>query len=121
MAVRDHVAVRKPAEEPIVSTRGGAGVVHEADTYAFRLDDPPLRQDGPEVRLVDVPVHGRHRRVRLELGERRERDEVARVHDEVGALEKTYAVVWQASRAAREVRIAEQRDQGAPSTNCPSR
>jgi hypothetical protein len=43
------------------------------------------------------------------------------VHDEVGALEKTYAVVWQASRAAREVRIAEQRDQGAPSTNCPSR
>ncbi len=121
MAVRNHVAARKPVNEPLVPARGGTGVVHEADANALGLDDTPLGQDGPEVRLVHVPVHSRHGRVRLELGERRERDEVARVNDEVGALEKTYATVWQASRAAREVRIAEKRDQGAPSTNRPSR
>lgn len=100
----------------------GAGVVHEAEAASPLLDNESLGKLRLQRGLVDVPVHGRKRREGAEVGEHRPRDEVARMQDQLGPPEKAEARLGQTARPARQVRVADERDQeGALSTKRPSR
>ena len=121
VSVGDDVAPGEPAAQPLVPPEPRAAVVHEPDAETFRLDDEALRKLTAELVLVHVPVHGVDRRERTQLGEDRGCREVADVQDPIRRREKPDARLGKAAASARKVRIAEERDQKRPSTNCPSR
>ena len=65
--------------------------------------------------IVLVAVHRLDRRQRAQLVEHARGREVARVEDQPGAAEQREALVRQPARAARHVRVGEQRDEHARS------
>jgi hypothetical protein len=88
------------------------------------LDDPSLRQELSQRRLVHVPDHGLDRRKPSELFEHGDGNEVACVQDQVCSLEPTQTLRRQPPRPSREMRIRDDGDQRqllAPSRKTPSR
>ncbi len=119
--VRDDVAARESAPQALVPSMTRPRVVNEADPEAFSLDDAARRQLAPESRVVHVPVNRLHGAELSQLGEHRGGREVAHVDDEIGGVEQAQARVGKPARAARQVRVADQRDQERPSRKRPSR
>jgi hypothetical protein len=111
MAVRDDVAVGEGGAEPLVSPVARAGVVDEPDAKALGFDHAPGGQRLAKGRLVHVPVHGLDRPDLAQVLEHRGGREVADVEDEIGGAEKAQAVVGKPPDAARQVCVADERDQ----------
>jgi hypothetical protein len=109
--VHDHRAVRKGSAKTVFASRAGTGVVHEADTHALHLHDPPLRQGRLQIRMIHVAQHGLHRPERGQLLERTGGDDVAGVEHEVGLLQQPHALSRQSSSPARQMRVRDDRDE----------
>lgn len=117
--VHDQPATREAGPQALRPAGSRAGVVYEPDANAFRLDDQLLRQSVPDRGLVHVSVHRLQRRQGAQLLEHIERREVADVQDQVGGSEKSQASVRKPALAARQVRVADERDQRTPSRKRP--
>ena len=98
-----------------------AGIVDEADPKAVRLDDVASGERLPKRRIVHVPVHGLDGPKGAQVLEDGGGREVADVEDEVGRAEEAQAGLRKPPRAARKVRVPENRDQARPSRKRPSR
>jgi hypothetical protein len=98
-----------------------ARVVDEPDPKALGLDDLLGRQDAAERRVVHVPVDGLDGAELAQIFEHGGGREVADVEDEIGGLEEAEALVGKPPRAARQVGVADERDQRRSSRNRPSR
>lgn len=110
MPVHDDVAPLEPRDEPLCPPGSSAGVVDDADPRARGLDNPRLGKQRSQRGVVDVAVHGLHRRERPQLLEHAQRHEVARVDDQIGRLELAQARVREPPRPARQMRVGENRD-----------
>jgi hypothetical protein len=119
--VGDRVATGKRGEEALGAIGPASRVVDEADPDALCLHDAALGELRAKRRLVHVPVHRLDGGERPQLVEERGGGEVADVQDERGALQEPAAAFREAARAAREMRIADERDQRKSGTNAPSR
>jgi hypothetical protein len=95
--------------------------VHHPDPRAFDLDHAPFRKQLLQLRLVHVPEDRLDGRDRFELSKHRGADEVAAVHDQVGALQLTQAGLGKAARPARQVRVGDDGDAGQADRKRPSR
>ena len=98
-------------------------VVHHPDARAVRLHHPLRRQRAPQLRVVDVAVHGEDRRPeRLELREDPGLQHVAAVQDEVGGAQALHARLGQPPAAARQVGVGDDgQAHGAPDATAPRR
>jgi hypothetical protein len=121
MAVGDHVATRKRRGKAPVARHGRTGIVHQADAKAVGLDLQALRQSGFHGGLVHIAVHGGDPTKLAELLEHNRPGEITDVQDELGAFEQVSARVGKAPRAAREMRVADERDQRKSGRKAPSR
>jgi hypothetical protein len=121
MAVGDDVAAGEGSSEALRTSTCVPAIVDEPDPQALRGDDGALGEKLAERRLVHVSVHGLNGGELTELFQHGRGREVAHVQDQVGPLQHTEASLGEAARAARKVRVAEKRDQGAPSRKRPSR
>lgn len=120
--VGNDVTAWKPRSEPLVASARRPCVVDEPEQSSLELDHEPLRQFGSEGGLVDVSPDGPYGRPeRLELGESGTGRQVACVKHEVGSSNELDAGSRQAPRPPRQVRVAEERDQGRPGRKRPSR
>jgi len=81
--------------------------VHHPDPSAARFDNPFRRQDTAQRRLVDVPVDTLDPAERPQLLERRQRDDVARVQDQIGLPEEPDALLGKAPGASRKMRVGD--------------
>jgi hypothetical protein len=84
--------------------------VHHADSRAAGLDHELTWERLAQRRLVHVPVDGPDRPEPSELLEHGGRDDVAGVQDQIGGLETAQALVRDAPRPARQMRIRDNRD-----------
>ena len=98
---------RSRASRPV----GRPAVVRHDDPRAAGLDDPHGGQPHAQRGLVDVAVHGVHRRAeRLEQLEHLDGDEVAGVEDQVGGAQPLDAGRGQRTAALGHVRVADDRE-----------
>ena len=121
VAVDDHVAAGEELPQALSPAVRRPTVVDEPDPNALELGAGTHGQEPPQLPVVHVALHRRHRREALEIGEHGGRGEVTRVHDRVGCLEDPQALDRKRARAAREVRVSEQRDQKRSGRNSPFR
>jgi hypothetical protein len=121
VAVGDHVATWERRGKAPVTRRGRTGIVHQANAKPLGLDLQALRQRGFHGRLVHIAVHGSDRTKPAELLEHIRRGEITHVQDEFCTLEEASARVGKAPRAAREMRVADERDQRKSGRKAPSR
>jgi hypothetical protein len=110
MAEDDPVAPGEARDQPGFPPGSRPRIVHDAEPGLPQLDHRLRRKERPQFRLVDVPVHGVDRRELAQLIEHAQRDEVAGVDDQVGRRELAQAGIRQPPRAARQVRVGEDRD-----------
>ena len=108
--VHDGVATRKPRRQPLLPSRARPRDVHEPDPRPADLDHTPLRKRLRERGLVHVPVDRLDRGQRFQLTQNGKRDHVPRVQDPVRAPQLPQALVGQAPRPARQVRVRDDRD-----------
>ena len=121
VAVGDEVAARKPGPEPFVPPRPRPRVVDEPDSEALGVDDEAIGELLAERAFVHVPVHRLDVREGPKLGEDRRGGEVAHMEDELRPLEHADARCGKPADAVAKVRVADERDQKAPSRKRPSR
>jgi hypothetical protein len=119
MAVDDRLALRKPRTKPLVAAVARAGIVNETQAKAARIDNRAFRKHGPKIRGVHVSVHRFHLGQFAKLREHAHGDEIPHVDDELRAGEHTDALVRKPPGAAREVCIADERDQGTGTLTSP--
>jgi hypothetical protein len=111
VAVGDEIACGEKLAQPFVPPDGRTPVVDEADPKPFELGRRPHGKGGAELAVVHVPLNGGHRSQALEVGEHRSGREVAGVDDRIRSLENPEAVRGKRARAAREMRVSQERDQ----------
>ena len=68
------------------------------------------RERGPDLRVVDVSVHGHHAAVALQLAQHGKRAQVAGVQDQVGRPQPLDAGGGQPAGAAGQVGVGDDRD-----------
>lgn len=122
MPIGDDVAVREPSEQPLVPAVGSARVVDHPDPKPAPLEREPLGQLGPERRLVDVAADRPHGRPeRSKKSQRLARHDVPCVQHELCAPQNLDARIREPPRAARHMRVTDERDQENPGRKRPSR
>jgi hypothetical protein len=121
VAVGDHVAGRKLGEKPLLPSGRRSRVVHETDSETLQLEDGTFGKRRAELGLVHVPVDASDWCERAELLEEGCGGEVAHVQDRVGLCEEATAALRKPAGTAREVRIADERDQRNSGRKAPSR
>ncbi len=110
MAVDDDRAARERLHETRRARRIGTGVMDKSDAHPLDLDDPACGEPGAQRRVVHVPVYRLDGSHTLEVVEHRRGDEVTRVQDQIGSLEPPQALARKTPRAAREMRVRDDRD-----------
>jgi hypothetical protein len=96
--------------------------VDHPDPNPADLDHAPLRERLAERGLVHVPVHRLNRAELAQLVEYGDRDDVAEVEDQIGLPAAAQTRIGEPPRAARQVRVRDDRDPGQLSSrNRPSR
>lgn len=90
---------------------GRPGIVDQPDPQSLGFDDGTLGKLGAKGGHVHVPAHRRHGGERPQILQDESTGEIAYVQDEIGALEQPEALVREAARASRQVRITDERDQ----------
>ena len=121
VAVRDDVAAGKEIQQTLMSADSRAAVVDEPDPKSLEVGRLSHRKDRAELAVVHVPLYGDHRAETLQVDENRARREIARVDDGVRGFEDPEAVRRERTRAAREVRVSQKRDQNRSGRNSPFR
>jgi hypothetical protein len=121
MPVGDDVAAGEELAQALVPAHSRAAVVDEPDPKPIELGRRSHRKGGAEVSVVHVPLDGDHRAEALEVGEDRGRREIAGVDDGVRGFEDPKAVRRERTRAAREMRVSQKRDQNRSGRNSPFR
>jgi hypothetical protein len=121
VAVRDDVAAGKEIQQTLMSADSRAAVVDEPDPKSLEVGRLSHRKDRAELAVVHVPLHGDHRAEELQVGEDRGRREIAGVDDGIRGFEDPQAVRRERTRAAREVRVSQKRDQNRSGRNSPFR
>ncbi len=111
VAVDDGVAALEPAGQPLCAPLRLAGVVRHPDARLPHLDDAAAREELLQLVVVHVPVDGLERPERAQLGEDPRLHEVARVEDQVRALEIREALGGDPARSAWKVRVGDDRDE----------
>ena len=102
VAVDNRVAARKPSHQSRLTPGAGAGDVNDTDPGVFHLDDPLLRQQLAQRCLVGVAVHRLDLRAEPpQLLEDADGGDVARVDDQIRALQQRKALVGEPARPAR--------------------
>jgi hypothetical protein len=111
VAVGDGGAGREQLAQSRRALRRRSGVVDHPDPRRGDLDDPPLRQRGRELGVVRVAVDAEGGwSERLERPPDAERGDVAAVEEQVGADAELHATGRERPRAARQVRVGDDRD-----------
>jgi hypothetical protein len=110
VTVDDRVTAWEQGDEPFLPPGARACVVHEPDSYACHLDNPPFGKVRLQRGLVHVPVDGLDRRQRRQLVEHARGDDVTRVQDQVDLAEPQQALVRKPPRSARQVCVRDDRD-----------
>lgn len=111
MAVDNGIAVLKPAGQALCAPTRWARVVRHPDARFPYLDDTTAREELLQLVVVHVPVDGFERPERAQLGEDPRLHEVARVEDQLRALEIGKALGGDPARSARKVRVGDDRDE----------
>jgi hypothetical protein len=111
--VHKRIAVLEAGGEPSLPPQAWSCVVDDPDPYSLDLDDVLFRQGLLQLRLVHVPVDALDRRPeRAQFLQEPNGHEVAAVQNELRALDQADALVRQRARAAREMRVRDDRDAG---------
>jgi hypothetical protein len=121
MAIGDDITAGEELAQALVATDGRPAVVDEPDPKPLELGRRPQRKGRAKPGVVHVSVYGDHRGQALQVGEHRGRREVAGVDDGVRGLENPEAVRRKRTRAAREMRVSQKRDQNRLGRNAPFR
>ena len=121
VSVGDDVAAGEELAQALVPPVRRASIVNEADADAFELDGRPDGQRPAKLAVVHVPLYGDHRAETLQVDENRARREIARVDDGVRGFEDPEAGRRERTRAAREMRVSQKRDQKRSGRNSPFR
>lgn len=122
MPVRDEPAVRKPLPQTSMAPGRCAPVVHDADPEPLPRNHESLGQLRDQLGIVHVAVYRLQAWTEPpELGQGRGARDVAGVDDQARPTEDLDAGVRQPPLATRQVRVAEDRDQGTPGRKRPSR
>jgi hypothetical protein len=121
VAVRHDIAAGEKLSEALVPPESGAAVMDEADPQSLELGRRSHGKGPAELAVVHVPLHGDHRSKALQLGEHGSRREIARVNDGVRGFEDPEALRRERTRAAREMRVSQERDQNRSGRNSPFR
>jgi hypothetical protein len=95
--------------------------VNKADTQALRLGRRANGQRRAQGPIVHVPLDSGDGAVDTQILEHRGRREVARMEDRVGLGEQADAFARERARAARQMRVSEQRDQNRSGRKAPFR
>jgi hypothetical protein len=119
--VGDDVAAGEELEQTLASADRRAAVVDEPDPKPLELDYRSHRKGRAELTVVHVPLHSDHRAQALQVGEDRGRREIPGVDDGVRGFEDPEAVRRERTRAAREMRVSQERDQNRSGRNSPFR
>lgn len=93
MAVDDRMASGECRREPLSTSNGTPGIVNHPDPHAADLHDASLWQLGEQLGLVHVSGDGFDRGELTEPIENRSNDDVARVEDQLGALQATQTLL----------------------------
>ena len=107
--VDDGVAVPEPAGQPLCAPSPGRGCA-SCRCAPPHLDDAAARKELLQLVVVHVPVDGFDRPQGTQLGEDPRLHEVARVEDQLRALELHETFGRDPARSAREVRVGDDRD-----------
>jgi hypothetical protein len=110
VAVDDGRTASKPGDQTRLAPCASSRVVYDAESRVPHLDDPFSRQERSERGLVHVPVHRDDRSERAQVFEHALGHEIARVDDQVGRGELTYAIVGKPPRASGQMRVGEDGD-----------
>ena len=124
MPVHDGRAPGKRGGKTLGPSGSRPGIVHHPDPGPAGLDDPPLRQQPPNLDVVHVSVHALESPQRLELAQERQGREVAAVEDQLGRPELGDTALRQAPRTPRQMGVGEDSDErqsAIPGRNAPSR
>jgi hypothetical protein len=124
VAVHDGVTARKRRYQSLATPERGPRHVNHPDSNTLDLDDPALGQGLSQRGFVHVSDHSLDRSDLPELLEDRERDEVARVQDQVRRLQPPQTLRRQSPRTPRHMRVGDDCDgaqPAAPFRNAPSR
>lgn len=111
VAVDDGVAALEPAGQPPDAPTRFAGVVRDPDPRFPHLDHTAPWEEQLQLVVVHVPVDGLERAERTELDENTGLHEVARVENQVRALEIGKALRRDPTRPARQMRVRDDRDE----------
>lgn len=111
VAVDDRIAILEPAGQPLCAPVRLPGVVRHPDARLPHLDDAAARKELLHLVVVHVPVDGFERPERTQLGENPRFHEVARVEDQLRALEIGKALGGDPARSAWKVRVGDDRDE----------
>jgi hypothetical protein len=108
----DHgIGAREAASEALGTPLRGTRVVNDPHGDAAELQLKPRRQNRAYGRLVHIAVNGMDRRAEAaQQFEHRERHEIASMHDRRGSAAELEAAVGQRAVAARQVRVADDRE-----------
>jgi hypothetical protein len=87
--------------------------VDDGDSQPIVVEFEALGQPLLHRGVVHVPADGSSRRDLFELGQDRERRQIAGVQDQLRVMEELDARVRQASPSPRQVRVADDREQAA--------
>jgi len=110
MSVCDESAIGEQRNESVVSALSWSTVVDDSDAESLLLDDQELWQGAFRLRVVHVALRAHDRRELLQHVQDGESHQISRMNDEVCAAEDLHAPGWELARAARHVRVSENRD-----------
>jgi hypothetical protein len=95
--------------------------VDEPDPKSFELRRRSDWKRRAELAVIHVPLHGDYRTEALQVRKDRGRREIAGVNDGVRGFEDPQAINRERTRAAREVRVSQERDQNRSGRKSPFR
>ena len=121
VSVGNDVAAGEELAQALVPADSRAAVVDEPDPKPLELGRRSHRKGRAKLGVVHVSVYRDYRAEALQVGEHGGRREVARVDDGVRGLEEPEAVRRKRTRAAREMRVSQKRDQKRSGRNSPLR
>jgi hypothetical protein len=121
VAVGDDITAGEELAHALVATDSRSAVVDEPDPKPLELGRRSHRKGRAKPGVVHVSVYRDYRAEALQVGEHGGRREVARVDDGVRGLEEPEAVRRKRTRAAREMRVSQKRDQKRSGRNSPLR